>query len=131
MMSFIGKKFRSLAIACLAVLASLALLFGLAACKPDDTQKEVSLVNWKDETIEVEWNAEVPVSNSAAYDTDGNAYAVIAQVTQADGAPPAFVFFVNNPELSSKSFRRRLENLLRDMADFSGVPIKIFLRSKS
>ena len=87
MMSFIGKKFRSLAIACLAVLASLALLFGLAACKPAETQKEVSLVNWKDETIEVEWNAEVAVSNSAAYDADGNAYAVIAQVTQADGAP--------------------------------------------
>ena len=98
MMSFIGKKFRSLAIACLAVLASLALLFGLAACKPDDTQKEVSLVNWKDETVEVEWNAEVAVSNSSAYDTDGNAYAVIAQVTQADGAPVQVLGSVFRPQ---------------------------------
>ena len=63
---------------------------------------------------------------------DGKGHSLkVFYCTQADGAPPAFVFFVNNPELSSKSFRRRLENLLRDMADFSGVPIKIFLRSKN
>ncbi len=51
--------------------------------------------------------------------------------TQADGAPPAFIFFVNDSELCSKSFKRHLENLLRDMADFSGVPIKIFMRNKA
>ena len=51
--------------------------------------------------------------------------------TQADGAPPAFIFFVNDSELCSKSFKRHLENLLRDMADFSGVPIKIFTRNKA
>ena len=50
--------------------------------------------------------------------------------TQADGAPPAFIFFVNNSELCSKSFKRHLENCIREMADFSGVPIKIFLRDK-
>ena len=63
---------------------------------------------------------------------DGKGHSLkVFYCTQADGAPPAFVFFVNNPELSSKSFKRRLENLLREMADFSGVPIKIFLRSKN
>ena len=50
--------------------------------------------------------------------------------TQADGAPPAFIFFVDNSELCSKSFKRHLENCIREMADFSGVPIKIFLRDK-
>jgi len=50
--------------------------------------------------------------------------------TQADGAPPAFIFFVNDPELCSRSFKRRLENCLRELGDFSGVPIKIFLRNK-
>ncbi|MEG1501901.1 MAG: ribosome biogenesis GTPase Der [Synergistaceae bacterium] len=50
--------------------------------------------------------------------------------TQADGAPPAFVFFVNNAELCSKSFKRHLENCIREMADYSGVPIKIFMRNK-
>lgn len=50
--------------------------------------------------------------------------------TQADGAPPAFIFFVNEAELSSKSFRRHLENCIREMADYTGVPIKIFMRNK-
>ncbi len=50
--------------------------------------------------------------------------------TQADGAPPAFIFFVNNEELCSKSFKRHLENCIRSMADFSGVPIKIFMRNR-
>lgn len=51
--------------------------------------------------------------------------------TQADGSPPAFVFFVNNYELTSKSFTRHLENCLRSMGDFAGVPIKIFFRNKT
>jgi len=50
--------------------------------------------------------------------------------TQADGAPPAFVFFVNDPQLCSASFKRRLDNCLRALGDFSGVPLKIFLRQK-
>ncbi|MCD8162534.1 MAG: ribosome biogenesis GTPase Der [Synergistaceae bacterium] len=62
---------------------------------------------------------------------DGKGHSLkIYYCTQADGAPPAFIFFVNDSELCSKSFRRHLENLLREMADFSGVPIKIFMRNK-
>lgn len=63
---------------------------------------------------------------------DGKGHSLrIYYCTQADGAPPAFIFFVNNYELSSKSFTRHLENCLRAMADFSGVPIKIFFRNKA
>jgi len=51
--------------------------------------------------------------------------------TQADGAPPAFIFFVNNSDLASNSFTRHLENCLRSLADFSGVPLKIFYRNKT
>ncbi|MCE5201662.1 MAG: ribosome biogenesis GTPase Der [Synergistaceae bacterium] len=62
---------------------------------------------------------------------DGKGHSLkIYYCTQADGAPPAFVFFVNNFELASKSFKRHLENCIREMADFSGVPIKIFFRNK-
>ncbi len=62
---------------------------------------------------------------------DGKGHSLkIYYCTQADGAPPAFIFFVNDSELCSKSFTRHLENLLREMADFSGVPIKIFMRNK-
>lgn len=63
---------------------------------------------------------------------DGKGHSLkVYYCTQANGAPPAFIFFVNNPDLSSRSFIRHLDNLLREMADFSGVPIKIFMRSKS
>lgn len=63
---------------------------------------------------------------------DGKEHSLkIYYCTQADGAPPAFIFFVNDSELCSKSFKRHLENLLREMADFSGVPIKIFMRNKA
>ena len=50
--------------------------------------------------------------------------------TQADGAPPAFIFFVNDMELSTRPFRRHLENCIRRLGDFSGVPIKIFMRNR-
>jgi GTP-binding protein len=54
----------------------------------------------------------------------------ISFCTQADGAPPAFVFFVNDPRLVTRQFERRLENILRRMADFSGSPMKLFFREK-
>ena len=63
---------------------------------------------------------------------DGKGHSLkVYYCTQADGAPPAFVFFVNNTELASKSFKRHLDNLLREMANFDGVPIKIFMRNKA
>lgn len=63
---------------------------------------------------------------------DGKGHSLkIYYCTQADGAPPAFIFFVNDSELASKSFKRHIDNLLREMADFDGVPIKIFMRNKA
>ena len=50
--------------------------------------------------------------------------------TQADGSPPAFVFFVNDNKLVTKPFERRLENIIRKMADFEGTPIRLFFRNK-
>ncbi|MDR3164464.1 MAG: ribosome biogenesis GTPase Der [Synergistaceae bacterium] len=55
----------------------------------------------------------------------------ISYCTQADGEPPAFVFFVNDDKLASKPFSRRVENILRRMADFSGTPLRLFFRKKS
>jgi GTP-binding protein len=54
----------------------------------------------------------------------------ISYCTQAEGVPPAFVFFVNDEKLASRPFERRLENILRRMADFSGRPIRLFFRDK-
>ncbi len=57
-------------------------------------------------------------------------YLKIGYCTQADGVPPAFVFFVNDDRLVTRPFTRRLENILRKMADFSGVPLRLFFRRK-
>ena len=50
--------------------------------------------------------------------------------SQVATAPPTFVVFVNNPELCHFSYKRYLENCLRDAFDFSGTPIHINIRKR-
>ena len=45
--------------------------------------------------------------------------------------PPTFVMFVNNAELMHFSYKRFIENALRTAVDFSGTPIRIFVRERS
>ncbi|MEW5784763.1 MAG: ribosome biogenesis GTPase Der [Bacillota bacterium] len=54
----------------------------------------------------------------------------IYYATQPAVKPPTFVFFVNNPELMHFSYRRYLENRLRDSFAFSGTPIRIKLKPR-
>ncbi|KEH97743.1 ribosome biogenesis GTPase Der [Clostridium botulinum] len=51
-------------------------------------------------------------------------------VTQIGTKPPTFIFFVNNPELVHFSYRRYLENQLRENFDFSGTGIKLEFRER-
>jgi GTPase len=51
-------------------------------------------------------------------------------VTQPSVAPPAFVFFVNEAKLVHFSYRRYLENMLRQRFGFEGVGIKLLFRSR-
>lgn len=55
----------------------------------------------------------------------------ISYVTQAEGTPPTFIFFVNDARLLHFSYKRYLENCLRKAYDFSGTPIKIVTREKN
>ena len=49
-----------------------------------------------------------------------------------DGAcPPTFVIFVNSQDLMHFSYKRFLENTLRNTFDFTGTPIRIFIREKT
>ncbi len=45
--------------------------------------------------------------------------------------PPTFVIFVNSQDLMHFSYKRFLENTLRNTFDFSGTPIRIFAREKT
>lgn len=51
--------------------------------------------------------------------------------TQVAVKPPTFVVFVNDPEIMHFSFKRFLENRIRESFGFTGTPIKIIPRKRS
>lgn len=54
----------------------------------------------------------------------------IYYMTQSSACPPTFVIFCNDMELFHFSYQRYIENTLRSVFDFSGTPIKIFIRER-
>ncbi len=54
----------------------------------------------------------------------------IYYMTQISVAPPTFVIFCNSVELFHFSYRRFIENCLRETFGFHGTPIKIIIRQK-
>ena len=57
-------------------------------------------------------------------------YIRIKYVQQLPSHAPAFAFWCNLPQYIPDSYKRFLENRLRDEFDFTGVPVKIFFRKK-
>ncbi|MCA0427417.1 MAG: ribosome biogenesis GTPase Der [Bacteroidetes bacterium] len=54
----------------------------------------------------------------------------IKYITQLPGRTPKFAMFCNLPQYINDSYKRYLENKLRESYDFNGVPIQIFFRKK-
>lgn len=54
----------------------------------------------------------------------------IKYITQLPTAYPQFVFFCNLPQYIRDPYKRFVENRIREMWDFHGVPINIFFREK-
>jgi hypothetical protein len=54
----------------------------------------------------------------------------INYITQIKSNPPLIAFFGNHPELVPESYRRFLENRLREQFGFEGVPINILFKKK-
>jgi GTP-binding protein len=54
----------------------------------------------------------------------------IKYVTQLPTHAPAFAFFCNLPQYVPESYKRFLENKIRANYNFTGIPIRIFLRKK-
>lgn len=59
-----------------------------------------------------------------------NKYIRIKYITQIPTHTPAFAFYCNHPDHVKESYKRFLENKIREHFDFSGVPISIFMRQK-
>ncbi|MHB8619388.1 MAG: ribosome biogenesis GTPase Der [Chloroflexota bacterium] len=55
----------------------------------------------------------------------------IYYATQAGIDPPTFIFFVNDPKLGHFSYRRYLENQIRERLGFDGTAIKLVLKPRS
>jgi GTP-binding protein len=55
----------------------------------------------------------------------------IFYATQAGVAPPTFVFFANDAASVHFSYRRYLENRLRDTFGFAGTPLRLVFRDRS
>ena len=50
--------------------------------------------------------------------------------TQVDIEPPTFVFFCTDPKAIHFSYRRYIENQLREQFAFTGTPIRISFRGR-
>lgn len=55
----------------------------------------------------------------------------VLYTTQVSVKPPTFIVFVNDPELMHFTFKRFIENRIRDAFGYTGTPIKIFARQRS
>ena len=57
-------------------------------------------------------------------------YVKIKYITQIPTMVPSFAFFCNLPQYVRDSYKRFIENKLRDKYDLHGVPIRIYFRKK-
>jgi len=57
-------------------------------------------------------------------------YVKIKFCTQLPSSYPQFAFFCNLPQYIKDPYKRYLENQIREIYDFNGVPINIFFRKK-
>ncbi len=62
---------------------------------------------------------------------DGGRRLKIYYATQQGTYPPTFLLFVNDPTLLHFAYERYLENQMRKAFDFSGTPIRFFLRERN
>ena len=62
--------------------------------------------------------------------SDKGRYLKIYYMTQISIQPPTFVIFCNSAELFHFSYRRYIENCLREVFGFKGTPIKLVIRER-
>jgi GTP-binding protein len=57
-------------------------------------------------------------------------YIQIKYITQVSTPTPSLAFFCNHPQYIMESYKRFLENRLREKFNFEGVPVRLFFRKK-
>src|SRR4029453_9765001 len=71
-----------------------------------------------------------PLRDKAPLTTSGRALKIY-YVAQTGVAPPPFALVASQAEPLHSSEEPRIQNLLREAADFSGAPIRIHVRARS
>lgn len=72
----------------------------------------------------------LPIIEAVPPPSHRNKYIRIKYITQIPTHTPAFAFYCNHPAHVKDSYKRFLENKIREKFNFSGVPISIFMRQK-
>jgi len=72
----------------------------------------------------------LPIIDSTPPPSLKGKYVKIKYVQQLPTHAPAFAFFCNLPQYIPDSYKRFLENKLRSLYNFEGVPVRIFFRRK-
>lgn len=72
----------------------------------------------------------LPIIEQSPPPSSKGKYIKIKFVTQLPTRYPSFVFFCNHPQYLKESYKRFLENRLREKFDFTGVPVEIYFRQK-
>ena len=57
-------------------------------------------------------------------------YIKVKYITQLPTPSPSFVFFCNLPQYVRDPYKRYLENRMREIYSFTGVPVQLFFRKK-
>jgi GTPase len=72
----------------------------------------------------------LPIVNHTPPPSHNATYVKIKYVTQLPTKTPVFAFFCNHPQYIQESYKRFLENKLRENFEFTGAPIAIVFRKK-
>jgi GTP-binding protein len=72
----------------------------------------------------------LPIVENSPPPTVKGKFIKIKFITMLPTYKPTFVFYCNHPQYIKESYKRFVENRLRELFDFTGVPIQLFFRKK-
>ena len=120
----------------LAPFTDFPIIFGSALTKQrihKVLEEAVKVYENRQRTVATSKLNEVMQEAIAAYPPPANKgkYIKIKYITMLKGAAvPTFIFFCNLPQWVKEPYRRYLENKIREIWDFTGTPINVFMREK-
>lgn len=89
----------------------------------ENRERKISVRELNDTMLEI-------INNQPPQIASRGRYLKIKYITQLKSPTPQFIFFCNLPKDVKENYMRFLENKIRSIWDFHGVPIQLFFREK-